>query len=153
NKTIQESHDWHGLDLATRDAKQWGFRPDACVLVGDNWIFGAPDPKKDSFTLVTSFPHSSSTSEDVTLHCLRRSRSAFELESIEIEEHEKTSKHGKAQQGVRANDHGCPVSCCAGAAPAIVVAHLSVRQNEPPCRPFLISAKPRSVRGCGLQGP
>src|SRR4051812_18846046 len=63
NSTIQEGYDAQGLDLSTRDAKQWGFRPDACMLVGDNWIFGAPDPKKDSFILITSFPEPNSKSK------------------------------------------------------------------------------------------
>ena len=93
NKTIQEPYDWHGLDLSTRDAKQWGYRPSACMLVGDNWIFGSPDPKKDSFILITSFPESNSKSKDVTLHCIRRTRDTFELESVEIEEHEYASAH------------------------------------------------------------
>jgi len=88
NKTIQEPYDWQGLDLSKRDANQWGFRPGACMLVGDNWIFGSPDPKKDAFILITSFPKPNSKAMDVTLHCIRRARDAFEVESVEIEEHE-----------------------------------------------------------------
>ena len=88
NRTIREPYDWRGLNLSTRYAKGWGFRPDACMLVGDNWIFGAPDPKKDLFILITSFPEPSSKSKDVTLHCIRHTRDTFELESIDIEEHE-----------------------------------------------------------------
>ena len=85
NKTINESHDWHGLDLSTRDAKQWGHNPSACILVGENWTFGAPDPKMDAFILVTSLPQSHSKFKQVTLHCIRHTRDTFELESIEIE--------------------------------------------------------------------
>jgi hypothetical protein len=93
NKTIQEPYDWHGLDLSKRDVKQWGFRPNACMLVTDNWIFGSPDPKKDLFILITSFPAPNSKWKDVTLHCIRHTRNTFELESIEIEEHEYASTH------------------------------------------------------------
>ena len=88
NRTIQEPYDWQGLDLSKHYAKQWGYRPDGCMLVGDNWIFGSPDPKKDAFILITSFPQPNSKSKDVTLHCIRLSRVTFELESIEIAEHE-----------------------------------------------------------------
>ena len=88
NKTIQEPYDWHGLDVSTRDANVWGFRSNACMLVGDNWIFGSPDPKKDSFILITSFPQPNSKSLNVTLRCVRHTRHFFELEIIEFVEHE-----------------------------------------------------------------
>jgi hypothetical protein len=88
NETIRENYDWQGLDVSRRYAKQWGFRTNACLLVGENWIFGAPDPKKNEFTLVTSFPQPDAKSKDVTLHCIRRARDAFYVDSIEIEEHE-----------------------------------------------------------------
>jgi hypothetical protein len=88
NKTIQEPYDWRGLDLSTRDAKVWGFRSNACMLVGENWIFGSPYPKKDSFTLITSFPQPNSKWLNVTLHCRRNTRHFFELDRIEFTEHE-----------------------------------------------------------------
>jgi hypothetical protein len=88
NKTIQAPYDWQGLDVSKRYAQQWGFRPGECMLVGDNWIFGSPDPKDNSFVLITSFPQRNSKSKDVTLHCWRRARDSFEVVHIEIVERE-----------------------------------------------------------------
>jgi hypothetical protein len=106
NRTILESYDWNGLDVSQRYAKEWGFRPGACMLVGENWIFGSPDPNKDSFVLITSFPQPNSKFKNVTLHCIRRTRVTFALESIEIEEHEAIDAVSKnAQPDARVNAH------------------------------------------------
>lgn len=88
NKTIHAPYDWQGLEVSQRYAQQWGFRPGECMLVGDNWIFGSPDPKDNAFVLITSFPQRDAKSKDITLHCWRRARDTFEVVHIEIVERE-----------------------------------------------------------------
>src|SRR5262249_27487913 len=62
----------------------------------------------------------------------------------------------KAQQGARANDHGCHASCCAGAAPAIVVAHLGRWANKlmlGPLRTISCLVVALAVQGCATTAP
>jgi len=82
-KTITEKKRWKDIDLTKpKIADKWTYHKGGMVLTSGDWIFRAPNPKEDKFTLTFSFHKDAKSGLEITLNCTRKSKGKFELIDI-----------------------------------------------------------------------